>query len=196
MTRRFLRMLFVAVAATIAAGCGGKTESAPPDGRVAAPDMPLAFLDGSTARLSDLEGKVVMLNFWATWCPPCREELPHFEALHRDYADDGLAIVGVSMDQAGSDYVRKFAEEVGITYPIAMAPFEDVEPVWSKLSGISTVHGFGDEAPSLAGGTVQMMPTTFVIDRSGNIYRKHVGPRDRETLEPELRKLMGLGDAS
>ncbi len=154
--------------------------------------MMLAYLDGSTAPLSDLEGKVVLLNFWATWCPPCKQELPHFEALHQAYEGEGLAVVGVSMDQAGVDYVRTFSEEVGITYPIAMAPFEEMEKIWARIESIPTVHGFGDEAPALSNGSVQMMPTTFVIDRSGKIYRKHVGPRDRETLEPELRMLLGI----
>jgi peroxiredoxin len=163
-------------------------------GEIAAPEMTLAYLDGSRAQLSDLKGKVVLLNFWATWCPPCREELPHFEALYQAYGDQGLAVVGVSMDQAGDEYVRKFSEEIGITYPIAIGSFEEMEKIWGKIESIPTVHGFGGEKPAKSNGSVQMMPTTFVIDREGRIYRKHVGPRDRETLEPELRFLMGMED--
>jgi peroxiredoxin len=159
---------------------------------VRAPEMSLTFLDGTTKSLSKLEGKVVLLNFWATWCPPCKQELPHFEALHRAYQEKGLVIVGVSMDQAEPAYVQTFVNDAGLTYPVAMAPFEEIEQVWASIEGISTVHGFGDEPPTVANGSVQMMPTTFVIDQSGQIVRKHVGPRDRETLEPELRNLMGL----
>lgn len=98
------------------------------------------------------------------------------------------------MDQAGDEYVRKFSEEIGITYPIAMGPFEEMEKIWGKIESIPTVHGFGGEEPAKSNGSVQMMPTTFVIDRKGRIYRKHVGPRDRKTLEPELRFLMGMED--
>jgi peroxiredoxin len=161
-------------------------------GDVAAPDMTLSYLDGSTSQLSDLKGQVVLLNFWATWCPPCLEELPHFEALHLEYRDKGLSVVGVSMDQAGAEYVERFAKEAGINYPVAMGAFEKMEQIWGSVESVPTVRGFGTESPSPASGTVQMMPTTFLIDRAGMIYLKHVGPRDRETLEPDLRMLMGI----
>lgn len=193
---RGLRLLCSLVLLAVLA-CENKPPAVSSFGTVEAPEMSLAFLDGSEKNLSDLEGRVVLLNFWATWCPPCLEELPEFESLHRAYRDQGLSVVGLSMDQAGRDYVRTFVEKQGITYPVAMGAFETVEQIWGPLADIPTVHGFGSEAPAPANGTVQMMPTTFVIDRSGRIYRKHVGPRDRETLEPELRKLMGLdGSAS
>ncbi len=185
-------VVLVLSAFTLFASCGPKSRADVAFGTIAAPEMTLLYLDGSKTKLSALEGKVVLLNFWATWCPPCRQELPHFEALHEDYADRGLAVVGVSMDQADRDYVSKFSEEVGITYQIAMSPFEDVEEIWSKIELIPTIYGFGSEEPEPSNGSVQMMPTTFLIDRSGRIFSKHVGPRDRETLEPDLRVLMGL----
>ena len=179
----------------ILAGCGPSPGVVESHGKIAAPDMTLAYLGGAESRLSDLEGQVVLLNFWATWCPPCRQELPHFEALHKAYKDQGLAVIGVSMDQAENAYVQKFSDDVGITYPIAMSRFEEMEKIWSKIESIPTVQGLGSETPTLSNGSVQMMPTTFVIDRSGKIYRKHVGPRDRTTLEPELRMLMGMEEA-
>jgi thiol-disulfide isomerase/thioredoxin len=157
--------------------------------------MNLVFLDGSKSRLADLKGQVVLLNFWATWCPPCRQELPHFESLYQSYKDQGLAVIGVSMDQVGADFVLNFTKEAGLTYPNAMASFEDMEKIWSAIESIPTVHGFGDEPTTLSTGSVLMMPTTFLIDRSGRIYRKHVGPRDRETLEPDLRMLMGITES-
>ncbi len=182
------------MAVTLAAGCESSEQSGTAYGDIAAPEMELTYLDGTITKLSDLEGQVVLLNFWATWCPPCLEELPHFESLHQAYRDKGLAVVGVSMDQAGAEYVRDFARQVSITYPVAMGAFEKMEKIWAPLTEIPTVHGFGSEPPAPANGTVQMMPTTFVIDRSGVIYRKHVGPRDRQTLEPELRMLMGIDE--
>lgn len=189
-------MLVLLCALAIQLGCGSDSEPGQAFGTIEVPDMQLAYLDGSKAKLSDLEGKVVLLNFWATWCPPCREELPHFEDLHKAYRDEGLAIVGVSMDQAGADHVRSFSNDVGISYPIAMGAFEDMEKIWSQVEDIPTITGYGSEAPVAASGTVQMMPTTFVIDRTGRIYQKHVGPRDRAALEPTLRKLMGMTGAS
>jgi peroxiredoxin len=186
--------LLILVFALIA--CEGESKPSATGSGVRAPEMSLTFLDGTTTSLSKLEGKVVLLNFWATWCLPCKQELPHFEALHRAYQKEGLVVVGVSMDQAEPAYVQTFVNDAGLTYRVAMAPFEEIEKVWTTIEGISTVHGFGDEAPTVANGSVQMMPTTFIIDRSGQIVRKHFGPRDRETLEPELRNLMGLSSSS
>ena len=190
---RFMKRCLIVCVAFLMGACDQGTEApAPSFGKVDAPDMSLSYLDGSSANLSDLRGQVVLLNFWATWCPPCLQELPHFEALHQAYRDRGLAVVGLSMDQAGKDYVENFSKEAGITYLVAMSPFEDMEKIWGAIESIPTVHGFGSEEPSMANGSVQMMPTTFVIDKAGRIYRKHVGPRDRETLEPELLMLMGI----
>jgi peroxiredoxin len=190
-----LSSLLILVVALTACEASDSKQTATERG-VRAPEMSLTFLDGTMTSLSKLEGKVVLLNFWATWCPPCKQELPHFEALHRAYKEKGLTIVGVSMDQAEPEYVQTFVNDAGLTYPVAMAPFEEIEKVWTTIEGISTVHGFGDEVPTVANGSVQMMPTTFVIDRSGHIVRKHVGPRDRKTFEPELRNLMGLSPSS
>ena len=175
--------------------CQQTEESSDSHGKIETPEMNLVFLDGSKSRLADLKGQVVLLNFWATWCPPCRQELPHFESLYQSYKDQGLAVIGVSMDQVGADFVLNFTKEAGLTYPNAMASFEDMEKIWSAIESIPTVHGFGDEPTTLSTGSVLMMPTTFLIDRSGRIYRKHVGPRDRETLEPDLRMLMGITES-
>ena len=160
-------------------------------GTVAAPDMTLHYLDGRDGELSSLKGRVVLLNFWATWCPPCRTELPHFQDLYQTYKDDGLVVVGVSMDKGGSEFVKRFVDEVGLTYPIAMGPAAEMERIWSRIESVPTVTGFGHEPPGVANGSVAMMPTTFIIDRAGMIYEKHVGPRTRAQLEPKLRMLMG-----
>jgi len=168
-----------------------RTKGREAQGTVAAPDMTVQGLDGEMIRLSDYRGKVVVLNFWATWCPPCRAELPHFVDLYRAYKDKGVVMIGVSMDEAGPDYVRAFSKQVGIPYPIAVAAFPELERVWSPLEGIPTVRGIGTGEPEMDNGSVQMMPTTFIIDRDGYIFRKHVGPRERRHLEPELKVLLG-----
>src|SRR5690554_3519895 len=82
-----------------------------------APDFTLQTMDGEALTLSDLRGKVVVLNFWATWCPPCRYKIPYFIKFQEEFADD-VVFVGVSLDQNGWDAVRPFAEELGINYPL------------------------------------------------------------------------------
>ncbi len=178
----------------ILSGCGGTRNESGRAGTVAAPDMMLNYIDGQGTQLSSLRGKVVVLNFWATWCPPCRVELPHFEALYQAYKADGLVVVGVSMDSGGSDFVRRFVADFGLTYPIAIEPASEMERIWSKIEAIPTVDGFGNEPTGVANGSIALMPTTFIIDRSGMIYEKHVGARTREQLEPKLRMLMGKED--
>jgi len=166
-------------------------------GSIEAPELTLVDLDGRVTRLSDHRGKVVVLNFWATWCPPCRSELPHFSELYDVYRDRDVVVIGVSFDHAsGTEQVAAFVEAAGLAYPIAkvrdIGEVQAIERAWSALDGIPTVGGFGDGDPIPSNGSVQMMPTTFLIDRSGRIYRKHVGARDRRQLEPEIRQLLGL----
>ena len=190
----FFRLLPPALALlTLVAGCGGAGNASGRAGTVAAPEMTLNYIDGREVALSSLKGHVVLLNFWATWCPPCWVELPHFQELHRAYKDDGLAVVGVSMDAGGPDYVRRFVSAFGLTYPIALEPASEMEHIWSKVEAIPTIDAIGRE-PSFADGSVLLLPTTFIIDRSGMIYEKHVGSRTREQLEPKLRMLMGKED--
>src|SRR5512138_1648113 len=83
-----------------------------------APDFALKDLNGNTVRLADLRGKAVLLNFWATWCPPCKVEIPWFVDLQKQYGPQGLQIVGVAMDDAGPDAIAKFAKEMGINYTV------------------------------------------------------------------------------
>lgn len=186
-------------------GCGtpkpearGRPHSDAAVGTVAAPELTLRYLDGKTVHLSDYQGKVVLLNFWATWCPPCRVELPHFAGLYRAYRDRGLVMIGVSFDHSeDAEYVRAFAEQHDIPYPIAKvddySEIEEIDRAWSALEGIPTVRGFGGGEAAPDNGSVQMMPTTFVIDKAGYIYRKHVGPRERRHLEPEITRLLAAG---
>ncbi|HRP03289.1 MAG TPA: TlpA disulfide reductase family protein, partial [Opitutaceae bacterium] len=109
-------------------------------------------LAGREVALSQFKGKVVIVDFWATWCPPCRAEMPFYVNLYKKLADRGLVIVGISLDAQGPGVVRKFVDSMGITYPIVM----------------------GDEEVTTA-YKVELMPTTFVVDREGRIRHSKIG---------------------
>jgi peroxiredoxin len=141
--------------------------NAPKEGKVA-PDFELLSLDGRQISLSQFRGKVVILDFWATWCKPCRLELPHFAALHQEFGKDALQIVGVSLDRVGSAEVTAFVKEWKIPYIVVMGNGEVVKNY----------------------GGIRGIPTTFVIDKDGNIYRKYVGYRDKEVFENDIRTLL------
>ncbi len=135
---------------------------------VPAPDFQLATLDGSKVRLSDYRGKAVLLNFWATWCPPCKVEMPWFEDLQKQYGKDGLVVLGVAMDDSAPDQIAKFASDVGVNYPV--------------LLGTNEVS---DEY-----GDVEYLPTTFYIGRDGIIVDKMTGLLDRKDVEDEVKKAL------
>ncbi len=134
----------------------------------AAPAWQLLDLDGKTIKDADFKGKIVVLNFWATWCVPCREEIPSLIELHQQYGDDGVIIVGASVDRGGVDLVKRFVERFKINYPIVIA----------------------DEKMMRDFGNVEAVPTTFLIDRNGRVAGKHVGFAEKETLEREIKSLL------
>ncbi|MCP2620297.1 TlpA family protein disulfide reductase [Candidatus Aminicenantes bacterium AC-334-K16] len=126
-----------------------------------APDFTLTDLNGQTISLADFEGKVIFLNFWATWCPPCRQEIPGFIEVYEKYKDKGMIIIGVSVDRGGADKVKEFVNNNKITYPIAMYTDEIIKAYQPG----------------------RFIPTTIIIDKQRKIRNKHVGYMDRETLE-------------
>jgi len=133
-------------------------------GRVA-PDFSLKTLDGKTLTLSDLRGKAVVLNFWATWCPPCKVELPWFVDLQKQYGPQGLQVVGISEDEGGKDKVAAFVKEMGVNYTIAV----------------------DDNSVSEKYGDVEDLPTTFYIDRNGKIVQFAMGLVDRDEIEQKMK---------
>ena len=166
--------------------------------RAAAPELTLKCLNGETIHLSDYRGKVLVVNFWATWCLPCIVEIPHLVDLHRDYKDKGVQLVGISMDfEADPEYVQEFCREAGMDYPVSKvkdySEVQKIDRIWSAVKGIPTLVGLGDGELELRDGSVLVMPTTFIIDQDGHIFRKHVGPRERKDLEPELEMLLKRG---
>ena len=132
-----------------------------------APDFTLPQLGGENLSLSTYRGKVVLLDFWATWCDPCREETPHFVELQHRYGDRGLQIIGISMDD-GPEPVRAFYEQFHMNYPVLMGNAKTGE---------------------LYGGVLGL-PITFMIGRDGRIYAKHIGATDAAVFEKEIKSLL------
>jgi cytochrome c biogenesis protein CcmG/thiol:disulfide interchange protein DsbE len=129
----------------------------------------LTDVEGRTLTLDDYKDKVVLLNFWATWCGPCREEIPALAALQSHYRNQ-LVIIGLSIDERPADDVRAFAKTLGVNYPVVMA---------------------GDDLQKAFGG-ITSVPATFVVNREGRIVQRHIGSLDPQHTEHEVRALAGL----
>ncbi|MDA1081662.1 MAG: TlpA disulfide reductase family protein [Gemmatimonadetes bacterium] len=147
--------LSIAVTAAFVAACSADA----PKGTIAvgsvAPDYATLALEGDSVSLAGLRGQVVLLNVWATWCHPCRDEIPQLEALHQRYAKDGLVVAGVSVDVPGMEAgIREFMRDFSMTYPVWLDPDERVSAQF-RLIGV---------------------PETFLIDRQGVIRWRKIGP--------------------
>ncbi len=145
----------------VAAALGTNRAGAP------APDLRLRTLRGDTLSLAGLRGKVVLVNFWATWCPPCRAEMPGFQHVYETRQGRGLVILGISTDDDGPVPVSGFVVARGITYPIAM-------------SNLSIEHTFG----------ITALPTTFLIDRAGHIRYQVRGMFTRPAVDEAVDRLL------
>ena len=164
--RNLLSLLTLLTISMVSTACALKAEPAPA--------FDLQDLNGKSVKLSDFKGKVVILDFWATWCPPCRAEIPHFVELQNEYRDKGLVVVGVSLDQGGPGVVSSFVKQQGINYPIVM----------------------GDDSVTSKYGDIQAIPTTFVIDSNGNIVGKHEGFTDKGVFVKEISPLLTQATAA
>jgi peroxiredoxin len=132
-----------------------------------APDFSLKDLSGQRLELSQYRGKVVLLNFWATWCAPCRSEIPRFVDLQNKYGSQGLQIVGISLDDDPKP-VSRFYQQAKMNYPVAIGNAKLAEQY----------------------GGVLGLPVSFLIGRDGRIYAKHVGEADISSLEQEIKSLL------
>jgi peroxiredoxin len=140
-----------------AAACAGAGSS---QVNVAAPDFSLRDLRGQTISLSDYDGKVLVLNFWATWCPPCRAEIPDFVEAYDELNGDGLEIVGVTMEDISAEDLEDFARGMKMNYVVA----------------------FGTNEIARAYRPGQYIPSTIIIDKKGIIRHRHVGRMDKDAL--------------
>jgi peroxiredoxin len=153
------------------AGCSVPSRPSPApaaEGLKTAPNFFLKDRNGKEARLSDYAGKVIALNFWATWCSPCKLDIGWLNDLQQRYADRGLAVIGIAMDQEGWPVVQPFLAQFGVNYRVLLG---------SQQTG------------ELYGG-VDVLPTVFLIDRSGRIADVHAGIINRKAFEQSLERLL------
>ncbi|MGH9786517.1 MAG: TlpA family protein disulfide reductase [Terriglobia bacterium] len=130
------------------------------------PEFSFQDLSGNSVSSQQFRGKVLLLDVWATWCQPCKEEMPWFQEFHDKYKDQGLEVIGISIDALTSDIV-KFTKQAGVTYPIVRRP--QIMREWGLLG----------------------LPTTLIVDREGKIHKKIVGFDYKETFEAAIRESLG-----
>lgn len=138
-----------------------------------APDFDLPTLDGKNLKLSDLRGKAVLLNFWATYCGPCKIEMPWFVELQKEYGPQGFQIIGVAMDDASTEEIAKFAKQMGVNYPVLI----------------------GKDSVADSYGGVSVLPTTFFIDRDGKLFAREFGLQSRSVFVDHIKKGLSQGQA-
>ena len=159
-------LLAILIGMTFLTGCG--SDSATPQAAEGTfKDFTLKDIDGNEVSLSNFKGKVIILNFFATWCPPCRHEVPDFVEIYNEYKDDGLVIVGIAQDREGVSTVKPFAQKNNITYPVLVE----------------------DGSANKIYGPIRAIPTTLILDKEGNIVNKFIGFREKSVFESEIKKL-------
>ncbi len=134
------------------------------------PDFSIEGMDGKAVTNADIAGKVVLLNFWATWCGPCKIEMPWFVDFQRKYKDQGFTVLAVSLDEGGWDPVRAFAEKLDFNFPVLL----------------------GDDATSNDFGGIHVLPTTLIVNQSGKIVFTHQGLVSKAQYEEEIEALLDI----
>jgi cytochrome c biogenesis protein CcmG/thiol:disulfide interchange protein DsbE len=134
--------------------------------RQQAPDFTLPDINDNKLSLSKFKGKIVILNFWATWCPPCKKEIPELNKIYAEYKDKGIEIIGITLDKP--EKVKEFMEKQNIDYPVVI----------------------GSREISKDYGNIVSIPTLFIIDKQGRIYKKNIGFKGGDALEKDLKELL------
>ena len=175
MPNRLLR-LTLSAALLLAAACGtsgggsadAAAETAAEGETIRLPDFSLKDVNGKEFTKADIEGRVVLLNFWATWCGPCKIEMPWFIDFQRKYKDQGFLVLAVSLDEEGWEVIRPFAAELKPNFPILL----------------------GDDATAEEFGGVAALPTSFIIDKNGAIVTRHTGLVSKSEYADEIERLL------
>lgn len=169
-------VLPVLLMAVYFSGCGSTPDTASTEGstlRHTAAEFSLTDLRGKAHRLSDYRGKVVVLNFWDTWCGPCRQEIPGFIAAQEKLHSDGLQLLGVALAKEGIDKVRDYSSQVGINYPVLL---------------LGTDTALLDDY-----GGINSIPATFIIDREGYLAGQHIGYLSQSAFEAMVMPVLRTG---
>ena len=185
--RRFFSVLGILSLVVVLAACGGEgttqsddsstaSTSSPPGplpgkvrdvGPEPVPDLTLETLDGTSIDLTAQEGDLLLINFWATWCAPCREEIPDLKALHSDL--DNLTVIGIALDRKGREVVEPFAQKLEINYPIVIDEAGTAEAEFGPIPGL---------------------PTTILVTPEGQITKRVVGIFPTEEMRPTLQEML------
>jgi peroxiredoxin len=175
MYKYLIRGILAAALVAGAAGCGTLNSSEKSKGgakaagaRKAAPDFTLKDVNGKPVKLSDFKGKVVLLNFWATWCGPCKIEIPWFMEFERTYKDRGFAVIGIALDEEGWEVVKPYLEARKVNYRVVLGT-PQVEQLY---------------------GGVGSIPMSFIIDREGRVARTHLGLVSKSEYVNDIEQLL------
>jgi peroxiredoxin len=156
----------------------GTNKSKRPDYAIKAPDFTLRTVQGELFKLSENRGKVIMLNFWGTWCGPCRREIPDFNKLHAKYQKDGLEIVGITLTSGSSKNILQFMNAWDMEYTV----LTDIDN--NETQKVTSIYG------RAIGKPITGIPTTLIIDQEGYIVKGYIGPRSEEVFYKDLKPLL------